>query len=294
MRYPEYPHMPATFLGLEPVAWEKAKVAVLPIPYDSTVSYKTGARHGPAAIIDASRQVETYDEETGGDWSDVGICTLPEIEPDMRGPGAMLERVYNAAKQVVDAGKLLVALGGEHSLSLGTIKACSEMYKDVSVLQIDAHLDLRNTYEQTPFSHASVMRRVRDFAPVVPVGIRNVSEEEAGYVKEEDIRVFYARDIVGRTNGWEHQVLDQLSEHVYVTIDVDGFDPSVIPATGTPEPGGLGWYEALGLLRRVAQQRKVIGLDVMELAPMPPYHASEFACARLVYKMLGYVFEGEG
>jgi agmatinase len=273
------------------VSWEDAKVAVVPIPYDSTVSYKVGSRYGPAAILDASRQVETFDEEIGRDTSDVGIYTLPELEPDMRGPGAMLERVYQAVKPVVDAGKLLVALGGEHSLSLSTIRPCAEKYENLSVLQIDAHLDLRNTYEQTPFSHASVMRRVRDYCPVVPVGIRNVSEEEHEYVKEEGIRVFYARDIVGRSNNWEHQVLDQLTENVFVTIDVDGLDPSVIPATGTPEPGGLGWYETLRMLRMVCHHKNVVGFDIMELSPMPPYHSSEFACARLAYKMLGYLFE---
>lgn len=287
---PVYPSVPLTFLGLDPISWEEAEVVVLPMPYDSTVSYKAGSRHGPTAIIEASRQVETYDEETGKDWSDVGILTLPEVEPDMRGPGAMLERVYQAAKPIVQSGKMLVGLGGEHSLSLSTIKAVHEQFPQVSVLHIDAHLDLRNTYEETPFSHASVMRRVRDFASVVPVGIRNVSEEEAKLVEEEKIRVFYARDIVGR-KGWELQVVDLLSPHVFVSIDVDGLDPSVIPATGTPEPGGLLWWETLRLLRWVATHRRIVGFDVMELSPNPGSHVSEFAAARLTYKLLGYILD---
>jgi agmatinase len=279
-----------TFLGLDPVSWEDARAVILPMPYDSTSSYKAGSRHGPSAIIEASRQVELYDEETCKDWSGVGILTLPEIEPDMRGPGAMLERVYRAARPIVQAGKILVGLGGEHSLSLSSIKAVHEKFPEVSVLQIDAHLDLRNTYEETPFSHASVMRRVRDFANVVPVGIRNVSEEEAQVVKDEKIRVFYARDIVGR-KGWEMQVVDLLSKHVFISIDVDGMDPGVIPATGTPEPGGLGWWETLRLLRWVATHRTVVGMDLMELAPNPASHVSEFAAARLAYKILCYVLD---
>lgn len=291
---PRYPSVPTSFLGLDPISWSDARVAVLPIPYDATVRYRTGARHGPAAIIDASRQLEHYDDETGRDWSDLGITTLPEVAPDMRGPGAMLERVYQAVKPIVEAGKFLVALGGEHSLSLSTIKAVHERYPDLSVLHVDAQLDLRNTYQETPFSHASVMRRVRDFVPVVPVGVRSVSQEEAAFVEEEKIRVFYARDIVGRPGKWEHQVVDQLSKHVFVSIDVDGLDPSVIPATGTPEPGGLGWYELLRLLRMVAQQRRIVGFDIMELAPLPPQHTSEYACARLAYKLLGYAMEGRG
>lgn len=292
MSKPDYPSVPMNFLACPPVSWSDAKVVVVPIPYDSTTSYRSGTREGPAAILNASRQIETYDEDTGVDWcEEVPILTLPEIQPDMRGPGAQLERVYNVCKPVVESGKLLAAIGGEHSLSLSTIKAVHERHPKMSVLQIDAHLDLRNTYEETPFSHACVMRRVRDYCPVVPVGIRNVSQEEAEYVEQEKIRVFYAKDVAGKT-GWEHQVLDQLTDEVFVSIDVDGLDPSVIPSTGTPEPGGLGWYEALRLLRMVALHRRIVGFDVMELAPTPGLHYADFTAAKLVYKMIGFTFEG--
>ncbi len=289
---PEYPSLPMTFLGLDPVPWESARVAVLPLPYDSTTSYRSGTRHGPAAILEASRQVERWDEETGSDATRLGIHTLPEVAPDMRGPGAMLERVFQAARQVVSGGRFLLGLGGEQSLSLGMIRAVQEKHPDLSVLHIDAHLDLKNTYEDTPFSHLSVMRRVRDVCPVVPVGIRNVSREEAEYVEAQKVRVFYARDIVGKT-GWEHQVVDQLSKSVYVSIDVDGFDPSVFPATGMPEPGGLGWFEGLRLLRMVAKHRNVVGADVMELSPQAGLHHPQFAAARLAYKILAYAYEGK-
>lgn len=290
MALPQYPSVPLSFLGLDPIPWDRARVAILPVPYDSTTGSGGGCRAGPAAIIEASREIEPWDDETGRDWSEAGILTLAPVAPDMRGPGPMVDRVAKAAGQIVRAGKLPVGLGGEHSVSIGLIKACLERFPGLTVLQLDAHLELRNTCDESPFSHAAAMRRVRELAPVVPVGIRSVSKEETDYVRDEKLRVFHARDIVGRT-GWELQVLDLLGEQVYVTIDASAFDPAVIPGAAAPEPGGLTWYEGLRLLRMVGKQRQVVGLDFVELSPTPPSRLSEKAAARLVYKAIGYALD---
>ncbi|MFQ5957520.1 MAG: agmatinase, partial [Candidatus Brocadiales bacterium] len=237
---------------------EKSRLVILPVPYDSTSSYRTGAKEGPQAIIMASRNIELFDEELLCDVSTYGIHTLPELMPDHRGPEYTINIVEEAASGILKQGKMLVTLGGEHGITLGVVRAYKEIFPRLSVLQIDAHLDLRHSYAGSIYSHASVMRRVYELSSITQVGIRSFSEEEHNFVTENGLKPFYQRDINHR-EGWQEEVIERLSEEVYVTIDLDGFDPSIMPSVGTPEPGGLGWYEVLRLLRKLAEKRKVVG-----------------------------------
>jgi len=283
--------IPNNFLGLPAPYGEyaKAKYAVLPIPYDSTTSFQVGTRNGPQAIINASKQVELFDEETEAESYKAGIATLDAVAPNMIGPKEMCADIFAAAKRVVRDGKFLFGLGGEHSISSALVRAVMTRHKKLSVLQIDAHLDLRDEWEGTPYSHASAMRRVLDLgATVVPVGIRNVSLEEHRFLKRSGIAPITARQC-HMEEDWVDRVLNGLSDTVYVTIDIDGFDPSVAPGTGTPEPGGLDWYQVTGLLRLVAAERKVVGADIVEVLPIPGQAVTEFMAARLAYKLISYL-----
>lgn len=279
---------PRIFAGLSSPhpSLASSRVVVLPVPYDSTSEYKSGAREGPRAILDASAYLELYDHELDAEIHLVGIHTLPELEPVMSGPEPTIQRVYQAAKGVLQQDKLLVMLGGEHSLTLGPVRACCEKYSDLSVLQLDAHADLRDSYQGTPFSHACVMRRVWELCPVIQVGLRSLSREERDFLQEERSKPLYT----GRpldTNNVE-RVVSALSPHVYVTIDLDVFDPSVMAAVGTPEPGGLGWEQVLTLLRAVARRRSIVGFDVVELCPREGPSSCAFLAAKLTYKLIGY------
>lgn len=283
--------IPNNFLGLPaPYGdYAKAKYAVLPIPYDSTTSFQVGTRNGPQAIINASKQVELFDEETEAESYKAGIATLDAVAPNMIGPKEMCADIFAAAKKVVRDGKFLFGLGGEHSISSALVRAVMTRHKKLTVLQIDAHLDLRDEWEGTPYSHASAMRRVLDLgATVVPVGIRNVSLEEHRFLKKSGIVPITARQC-HMDEDWVDRVLNGLSDTVYVTIDIDGFDPSVAPGTGTPEPGGLDWYQVTGLLRLVAAERKVVGADIVEVLPIPGQAVTEFMAARLAYKLISYL-----
>ncbi|MCL0057612.1 agmatinase [Dehalococcoidales bacterium] len=269
--------------------WEKARVVVLPVPYDSTTSWRSGARDGPQAIIDASQYLGLYDLELDREIYQVGIHTLPEIEPEMTSPEQMIERVYTVAREVLDKNKLLLMLGGEHSLTLGTVKAYRERYEALSVLQLDAHADLRDSYLGTKFSHASVMRRVCELCPIVPVGIRSLSQEEHKFIDETGIKPFYAKDLIS-AEDYIKRIIASLSDQVYITIDLDVLDPSIMSAVGTPEPGGIGWYELLTLLGEVAQSRQIVGFDLVELCPGQGPLACAFVAAKLAYKLIGYIF----
>jgi len=275
--------VPFNFLGISPEksAPEKARYSIVPVPYAGTVTYGVGTRHGPLAIIAASREVETFDAESGVDLFDLGIHTLPEVMPVAAGPEKMAERVEEVIAAELTAGRTPIMLGGEHSITAGAVRAFSKQHPRLSVLQIDAHLDLRDAYQGSPYSHASVMRRVREVCPHVAVGPRNCSAEEKQYIDEKNIPVFWAKDIVGKQD-WYQRCLANLPAEVYLTVDLDGLDPSVMPAVGTPEPGGLGWYEALSFLRFVFGNRKVVGADVVELAPIPGVHYPDFTAAMLV------------
>ena len=265
---------------------DEAKVVILPVPYDSTTEYKSGTREGPQAIIDASQYLELYDTELDREISQVGIHTLPEVQPMMSGPEPMLERVYQIASDLLDKGKLLAMLGGEHSLTLGMVRAFREKYPELSVLHLDAHADLRDQYQGTKYSHACVMRRVWELCPIVPVGIRSLSLEEHEFIKQHKLEPFYAEDC---TPDSAPKVLANLPPQVYITIDLDVFDPSIMSAVGTPEPGGLSWHQVLGLLRAVAKERQIVGFDVVELCPREGPTSCTFLAAKLVYKLIGYI-----
>ena len=279
---------PRSFAGIPPHAapLEKAKVIVLPVPYDSTMEYKSGAREGPQAILDASQYLELYDTELNREVSEVGIHTLPEVQPVMSGPEHMAERVYQIAKSLMGKDRVLAMLGGEHSLTLGMVKAFKKRYRQLSVLQLDAHADLRDQYQGTRYSNACVMRRVWEICPVVPIGIRSFSLEEHQFMRQNKIQPF---DVEASTNpDYISRVVSRLSDKVYISIDLDVFDPSIMPAVGTPEPGGLSWQQVLELLRAVAGSKKIVGFDLTELCPREGPSSCAFLAAKLAYKLMGY------
>jgi agmatinase len=290
---------PYNFLGLdeEYSAYDTSAALILPIPYESTVSYGQGTREGPRAIIEASRQVELYDRELDDEPAIThGIHTLPTIAPVVSGPGAMVDAIAAYAEEQLRTGKLLVGLGGEHTISLGIARAVHALHDDFVMVQIDAHSDLRDEYEGSPYSHASVARRVFDLgATIVQLGIRSICREEIDLIRAEPerLQVFFAEDVhVG-----EH--VDALAEavrgrKVFLTIDLDGFDLSLVGATGTPEPGGLLWEEVLEIVRTVASESHVVAIDCVELAPIPGQHASDFLAAKLVYKTIGLTLASGG
>jgi agmatinase len=286
----ESKHLPVNFGGLDTAMadFDAAKVLIWPVPFEKTVSYGVGTKDGPQAIIDASRNMELFDEEVGGETARIGIHTLPAIYAE-RESEEMMRVLREEAERLLKLGKFLCMLGGEHSISAPVIKAHKELYPNLSVLQIDAHADLRDQYDGTPHSHASIMRRVTEFCPAVQVGIRSLSADEARAIPSLPTRVFYAKDIVGHTE-WIQDAVESLSEDVYLTIDVDGFDPSLIPTTGTPEPGGLMWYDVVSLIRETAAKKRIVGMDVTELSTAPGNNSPSFLTAKLIYKTLGYIF----
>jgi agmatinase len=284
------------FGGIEEEAlsgFDSARVVVWPVSYEGTVSYGSGTGAGAEAIVDASRNMELYDEETDAEVYRLGIHTL-DVTPPAATPEAMMRSLLERARALVSTGKFVCMIGGEHSVSAPVIQAHTERYENLSVLQIDAHADLRDTYDGTPHSHASIMARVvKDLKlPAVQVGIRSISAEEARTIDETRTRIFWAKDIAGRTDWWDEAVAG-LTENVYLTIDIDGLDPSLVAQTGTPEPGGLGWYETLGLIRTLARTRRVVGMDLTEYSYVEGFSASAFLCAKLIYKSLSYIFEAE-
>jgi agmatinase len=282
---------PSIFGGAtaDPPEFERARAVVLPIPFDRTTTYVPGTRNGPREIIQASSHMELWDEELGLDVHDVGIFTLPEMELPFGEMGEVVEEIRRVGSEILAAGKFLVALGGEHSITPPLVEAAAVRHRGLHVLQIDAHADLRDRYMGTPHNHACAMRRCLDHAPVTQVAIRSLSPEEANAIRTLRTTIFYDHDM-RLDAGWMDRVVESLGDPVYVTIDVDGFDPAIMPSTGTPEPGGLSWYEGIALLRKVFTARTVVACDVVELCPTPPLVAPNFLCAKLVYKMLGYRF----
>ncbi|MBR6131117.1 MAG: agmatinase [Bacteroidales bacterium] len=262
---------------------ESAAYVLLSVPYDGTSTFVKGADKGPQAILNASDSLELYDVQYDIDASKAGVYT-DHHEYNLSTPEAMVKSVYGRVSHFLDMGKRVAMVGGEHSVSVGAIRAMSERYLDLTVLQIDAHADLRDEYHGSPYNHACVMRRAQECARVVQVGIRSVCEEEQCNIVPENI--FYAHDVVGRT-GWEDEVLERLTGNVYISFDLDGLDPSILPATGTPLPGGLQWYPTLNLLEKVFRARRVVGFDVVELCPQEGNVVSDVLAASLVYKMMG-------
>jgi len=281
------------FLGLEPPLsdFANARVLVWPVPFEKTVSYGSGTSEGPAAIIEASRYIELYDEDFGGETAQIGIHTLPAINTDYE-PDEMMPLLEQRAAELIATNKFLCMLGGEHSISAPVVRAMFKNYPKMSVMQIDAHADLRNSYEGTPLSHASTMRRIVEICPAVQVGIRSISTEEIIAVPTLNTQIFYAKDITGRSEWVEHAV-NSLTQDVYLTIDIDGLDPSLVPSTGTPEPGGLQWYEVLNLIRYLARSRNIVGMDLVELCRPKGNNAASILAVKLIYKTLGSVFERE-
>jgi len=293
------PPAPPPFLGTDiAVNYQQSRVVILPIPYEATTTYRKGCEHGPASILDASQQVEFYDEEL--DWEigyGVGIHTLTPIADTriLPKPSAeeMLEITRQTILQLVTDHKFVVALGGEHSITAGIVDGYRQAYGDepFTVVQIDAHGDLRDEYEGSIYNHACVMRRIVDMGlPTLQIGIRAICKEEADLIREKQLQVFKAREIVAQSDWIDRAIATIPTENVFLTIDLDGIDPTLIPGVGTPEPGGLNWYSLMTFLKQVFVRHRVIGVDVMELAPVNASVVSEFTAAKLIYKLIGYRF----
>ena len=285
---------PGNFAGLPPAYsdFESSRVTVLPVPYDSTTEWHSGTRKGPGAIIEASYYLEWFDIELDRELYSMGIHTLANLEPVLDSPEAMADRVYSASESLLDEGKFIVMLGGEHSISYGSIKAFSKKFPDFSVLQLDAHTDLRDQYLGTKYGHGCVMRRVLDICPVTQVGIRSMSLEEHEFIKANGLTPFIAEH--GTTGLSSSEIIDSLAQNVYITIDLDVFDPSIMAAVGTPEPGGMGWDDILSILRAVAGKRTIVGFDLVELCPDQGPSSCSFLAAKLAYKLIGYSFFAGG
>jgi agmatinase len=277
--------MGKTFLNLGPEysAPEKSRYHLLSVPYDGTSTWNKGADKGPEALLEASAFLETYDIETDSEPFRQGIHTLtPSLKMDT--PDAMVESVTDAVSDIYRRSAFPIVLGGEHSVSVGAARAAAAVHRDLTVVQLDAHADLREDFHGSKYNHACVMTRIREVCPIVQVGIRSAEREE--YVTADRARIFPAHEIAGSLD-WIPRAIALLSAKVYITIDLDVFDPSIMPSTGTPEPGGLGWYPVLAFLRAVIAQRTCVGADVVELCPNGAPHA-EFLAAKLVYKLIAY------
>lgn len=276
-------HSPNAFMGYQyPLA--ESKAAVILVPYDGTTTYMSGTRNGPKAIIAASSQVEFYDRELDREPADeFGIHTYDAVEPDMDSPENTVKRVEELADEAIAQGKFPIMFGGEHSVSVGMVRALAKKHENLSVLQIDAHADLRDEYGGSRYNHACAMRRILEHVNKASlVGIRSLCREEMDFIKEKKLDVHWGEEFD------EKRILSNLTDEVYITIDLDGFDPSECPAVGTPEPGGLRWEQTLKLLRSVASKKKIVGFDIVELMPIPGTVQSDFLAAKLAYKLLGY------
>lgn len=286
------------FLGLPPTERDPAKcrVAILPVPYEATCSYGSGTRNGPDAILKASYQVELYDPELDCEPASIGVCTLEPLEQVSTGPAEMAAAIQAAVEAILDAGKVPLLLGGEHSVSVGAVRAVAARERLGSILVIDAHADLRDSYQGSPYSHASAGKRFSELGrPMVQVGIRNISADEMHwYRNQQQVRIFWDHELAGRNDAeWIAEVVESLQSPVYLSLDLDGLDPAIMPATGTPEPGGLSWRQASRLIRAVGERHTISGADVVELEPIPGNHAPDFLAARLVFRLLAAIGSGD-
>lgn len=279
------------FLGYAPseVDLDSAKAVIIPVPYDATTSYKTGARYGPEAIIRASLQLEDYDLELDGDVSSQGIFTTPSLPVIVDGPKQMIDLVEIEVSKYISKGKIIGVLGGEHSISLGAIKAFKETHSDFSVLYLDAHSDMRQSYQGSLFSHACTARRIKEHVPITLAGIRSVSLEEKDFIEQSSTPIFPWPHHSKSNADWVNKILGTLKSDVYISIDLDVLDPSIMSAVGNPEPGGVSWLELMSLLRTVSKTRNIVGFDVVELSPGEGPESCSYLAAKLVYKLLGYV-----
>ena len=267
-------------------ALESAKIIIVPVPYDGTSTWLKGADKGPQAIIEASANMELYDIETDSEVYQKGIFTDRPIEQKLSTED-MAEAVRQKVRVHIRKDRFTVVIGGEHSVSIGSVMAHVERYDGTTVLQLDAHCDLRDQYEGSKYNHACVMARIRELCPILQVGIRSMDSCEKEFLDKS--RIFFAEDIRNKTD-WADELVAKLPTQVYVTIDLDVFDPSIMPSTGTPEPGGLLWYDVLALLRAVCDKKNVVGFDVVELCPDSRNKAPDFMAAKLIYKLLSYKF----
>jgi agmatinase len=290
---------PNNFLAL-PEQWsglERSRVVVLPVSYEHTTSFGKGTASGPGAILEASGQVELYDEESDEEIYTLtdGIATLEPLDPGGNDAVAV-ESIQERVRGLIGKDRTVVCIGGEHTITIGAARAHAGQYPDLSVLQLDAHSDLREEYEGNRYSHACVMARVYEFNKnIVQVGIRSQCREEADFIRQKKINTFYAFDLRGGRYGsdqhaWHDAVIGSLREKVYLTIDCDFFDPGLMPAVGTPEPGGFGWHETVSFLRSLAEKRSIVGFDITELSPIPGLIHPQFVMAKLIYKLIGYIF----
>lgn len=286
---------PKNFGGLPPElsSRDNSRFILLSVPYEATTTYGKGTKFGPSAIIEASRNMELYDEELGFEPSDRGIHTTGEVHFEDMAPEAMVKTVKDAVAEYIRDYGFVFSLGGEHSISYPAFMAHREAFGEIGIVQIDAHADLRNEYLGSPYNHACVMRRIAgETSRIVQVGIRSMSREEARLIAEDGWPVVSPR-VCNAGDGWMDEAFESLPERVYLTIDIDGLDPSLVPCTGTPVPGGLEWHPLTSFLRRLCRERCVVGADLVELAPDGVHRASEFLAAKLVYKLMGYVLNGE-
>ena len=268
---------------------EKASVVLLPVPYDGTSTWGKGADKGPEAFLDASENMELYDIETDSEVFRKGIYLAPPVMENTS-PEAMVNAVHKTTKEYIKRKKFVTILGGEHSISIGTIRAFNECFDNLSVLHIDAHADLRESYNGTPFNHACAVHEASKTTNLVQVGIRSMDAIENTFMDRE--KTFFAHEMVN-DDYWVDNVIELLTENVFITFDLDALDPSILPSTGTPEPGGLLWYETLDFLKRVFEEKNVVGFDIVELCPNPSERSSDFLAAKLYYKMLCYKFMSE-
>jgi agmatinase len=276
-------------LTKEQTKFENSKIVIIPVPYDGTSTWIKGSDKGPQAIIEASANMELYNIPTNNEIYKNGIHTTRPIKINSN-PQKVAEAVYQKTIEVVGKNKFPVIIGGEHSVSIGAMKAMSEVHDELTILQLDAHADLRTIYEKSKFNHACVMARAKEFSPVLQVGIRSMSVEESKHIDPD--RVFYS-DQIYDNDEWMVEVMVKLTKNVYITIDLDVFDPSIMPSTGTPEPGGLFWYEVLKFLKKVNETSNIVGFDVVELCPNRYNKAPDFLAAKLIYSLLSYKFAKE-
>ena len=281
-------NLPFSFMGFDNslYTYEKSKVVILPVGYDATTSYLSGTRQGPLAIINASRYLECFDAEINYDCKDIGIFTLPFLTPQMSGPEKMIQNLTEIIDSLISDNKFVVLLGGEHTLTVSMANSYLKKYPEMSVLQIDAHLDLRDSYEGTKFNHACAMRRIITDCTVVQAGIRSVCEEENDYINSNNLKPFYSWNI-RKDPDWIEKINEAIAKDVYLTIDLDGLDPSIMPSVGTPEPDGLLWHEITGLIKTISQNHNIIGFDVVELCPIPGLVAPDVLAAKLIYRIIG-------
>jgi len=285
------------FAGLEDeyASFKRSKVAILPLPYERTTTYVKGAKDGPSAIIDASGYLERFDDELNQETFKVGIHTMNPPDIGQLSSEEMVAKVSSLALELLKANKFPVMLGGEHSISVGAVKAFKEIYPNLSVLQLDAHYDLRDEYFGSKLNHGCVARRISEICPIVQVGTRSLSKEEKDFLATQSngkVKTVNVYDILEEPM-WKDRVSNNLTDNVYITIDLDVFDPSLVPAVGTPEPGGIGWYETLDLLKEIVKDKKIVGFDVVELCPIKGQVSSDFLAAKLIYRLLGYIFSGK-